>query len=183
MEAFGKRHRCPWFCVFATGTVISRDQTRVLTGNVEIAIGIKRYVKGMIDAGIHLSVALYEDCGKGVLPIFIERAFELQHLAVFEIRVDHIQVLIWPKHESAKLTKLNSLRKTLFVQSLPQFLPTSRIDVNIVSRGFLFAAMKADVPFAWHNYLLTWPPCASSRRHSNSVKFAAIVFRVNRFFH
>src|SRR5215831_14663927 len=39
--------------------------------------------------------------------------------------------------------------------------------------------MKADVPFAWHNYLLIWPR-ASSRGHSNSVKSAAIVFTVNR---
>ena len=39
--------------------------------------GIKRRVKGMIDPGIHLRVALYEDFGKIVLSIFIERPLEL----------------------------------------------------------------------------------------------------------
>ena len=112
--------------------MIPRNEIRVLTGNVEIALGIKRYVKRVIDAGIHLGVALYEDFRKVVLSIRIERAFELQDLAVLKICVDHIQILIRPEHEPAKFTKFDVIWKTLFVQSLPQFLLVSRIDVNIV---------------------------------------------------
>ena len=95
--------------------MISRDKTRILARNVEIAFGIKRYVKRMVDPRVHLRVTLYEDLGKIVLSIFIKRALELQDFAIFEIRVDHIQVLIRPEYESAKLTKFRTLRKTLFV--------------------------------------------------------------------
>ena len=69
----------------------------------------------MIDPRVRLGVPLYEDLGKVVLLIFIERALELQDLAVFEIRVDHIQILIRSEYESAKLTKHDTLRKTFFV--------------------------------------------------------------------
>ena len=63
--------------LFAPGTMISRDETRVLTGNVEIALRIKCQVKRMIDARIHLSVSLYEDLSEVVLSILIEGAVEL----------------------------------------------------------------------------------------------------------
>ena len=69
----------------------------------------------MVDPGIHLRVALYEDPGKIVLSIFIERALELQDFAVFEVSVDHIQILIRSEHKCAKLTKFGTRRKTLFV--------------------------------------------------------------------
>jgi hypothetical protein len=86
-----------------------------LTRNVEIAFGIKRYVEGVIDSGIDLGVAFYEDVGKIVLSIFVERPLELQDLAIFEIRIDDIQILIRPEYEPAELTKFDALRKTLFV--------------------------------------------------------------------
>ena len=114
-ETVGKRHRRPWCPCFAGRSVVSCDNARILTGNVEIALGIKRQVKGVIDSGIHLGVAFYEDVHKVVLSIFVERALELQDFAVFEIRVDDIQILIRPEYESAKLTKLDAFRKTLFV--------------------------------------------------------------------
>jgi hypothetical protein len=57
--------------------VISSDEIRILARNIEVAVEIKRYVKGMIDAGIQVRVALHENTGKVVLPIFIERAFKL----------------------------------------------------------------------------------------------------------
>ena len=57
--------------------MISRDKIRILARNVEIAVGIKRYVKGMIDPGIQVRVALHKNTGKVVLPIFVERAFKL----------------------------------------------------------------------------------------------------------
>jgi len=95
--------------------VISRDEICILTRNVEIAFGIKRYVEGVIDSGIDLGVAFYEDFGKVVLSIFVERPIELQDLAIFEIRIDDIQILIRPEYESAELTKFDVLRKTLFV--------------------------------------------------------------------
>ena len=98
--------------------MISRDKIRILTRNVKIALGIKRYIKGMIDSGIHLRVALYEDLGKVVLSIFIERALELQDFAVFEIRVDHIQILIRTEYESAKLTERYTFEKDSFCLSL-----------------------------------------------------------------
>ena len=69
----------------------------------------------MIDAGIYLGVALYEDLSKVVLSILIERAVELQDFAVFEIRIDDIQILIRAKYESTKLTKLDARRKTLLI--------------------------------------------------------------------
>jgi len=55
---------------------------RVLTGKRrDRPSESKRYVKRMIDAGIHLGVALYEDFREVVLSIRIERAVELQDLA------------------------------------------------------------------------------------------------------
>ena len=45
----------------------------------------------MIDRGINVLMAFYEDAGKVVLPLLIARALELQDLAVFEVRIDHIQ--------------------------------------------------------------------------------------------
>jgi len=57
--------------------VISRDETRVLTRNVEVALRIKRQVKRMIDARIYLSVSLYEDLSEVVLSILIKGAIEL----------------------------------------------------------------------------------------------------------
>jgi hypothetical protein len=69
----------------------------------------------MVDARICLSVASYEDLGKVVLSIGIERALELQDLAVFEIRIDDIQILIRTKYESTKLAKLDARRKTLLI--------------------------------------------------------------------
>jgi len=42
-------------------------------------------------------------------------ALKLQDLAIFEIRVDHIQILVWPKYESSKLTKRDFRSDTLFV--------------------------------------------------------------------
>jgi hypothetical protein len=95
--------------------VISRYETGILTRNVEIALGIKRYVKGVIDSGIHLRVALYEDPCKVMLPIFIERALKLQDLAIFEIGVDHIEISVRSEYESPKLTKRDPRGKTLFV--------------------------------------------------------------------
>ena len=68
----------------------------------------------MIDARI-FGVPLHEDLSKVVLSILIERAIELQDLAVFEIRIDDIQILIRAKYESAKLTKFYAGRKTLLV--------------------------------------------------------------------
>src|SRR4029453_12501920 len=118
MQALRKRHRRSWFTFFAPGTVISRDETRVLTRNVEVALKIKCQVKRMIDAGIHLGVALYEDLSKIVLSILIERAVELQDFAVFEIRIHDVQIPIRAKYESTKLTKFDASRKTLLVQSL-----------------------------------------------------------------
>jgi len=64
---------------------------------------------------IHLGVALYKDLSKVVLSILIELAVELQDLAVFEIRIDDIQILIRAKYESTKLTKLDARRKTLLI--------------------------------------------------------------------
>ena len=101
--------------LFCWRPVISRDEICILTRNVEIAFGIKRYVEGVIDSGIDLGVAFYEDFGKVVLSIFVERPIELQDLAIFEIRIDDIQILIRPEYESAELTKFDVLRKTLFV--------------------------------------------------------------------
>jgi hypothetical protein len=95
--------------------MISGDETRVLTRNVEIALRVKRQVKGMIDARINLRVASYEDLDEIVLPILVERALELQDLAVFEIRIDDIQILIRAKYESTKFTKFCARRKTLFI--------------------------------------------------------------------
>src|SRR4026208_1272442 len=115
VQALRKRHRCSWFTFLPPGTVISRDETRVLTRNVEVALRIKCQVKRMIDARIHLGVALYEDLSKVVLSSLIERAVELQDLAVFEIRIDDIQILIRAKYESTKLTKLDARRKTLLI--------------------------------------------------------------------
>ena len=69
----------------------------------------------MIDAGIHLGVAFYENLSKVVLSILIERAVELQYLAVFEICIDDIQILIRAKYESTKLTKFDARRKTLLI--------------------------------------------------------------------
>ena len=69
----------------------------------------------MIDAGIHLGVPLYEDLSKVVLSILIERAVEFQDLAVFEIRIDDIQILIRSEYESTKLTKFDACRKTLLI--------------------------------------------------------------------
>src|SRR5437867_7307786 len=101
IEALRKRHRCRWFTCFACGTVISCDEISILTRNVKIAFGIKRYIKGVIDPGIHLRVALYEDLGKIMLSFFIQRALELQDFAIFEICVDHIQILVRPEYEPA----------------------------------------------------------------------------------
>src|SRR4029077_11660166 len=117
MQALRKRHRRSWFTFFAPGTVISRDETRVLTRNVEVALRIECQVKRMIDAGI-FGVPLHEDVGKVELYILIERAVELQDLAVFEIRIDDIQILIRAKYESTKLTQFDACRKTLLIQSL-----------------------------------------------------------------
>src|SRR5215471_12060105 len=50
VQALRERHRCSWFTFFAPGAVIPGDETRVLTRNVEIALRVKRQVKGMIDA-------------------------------------------------------------------------------------------------------------------------------------
>jgi hypothetical protein len=86
-----------------------------LTRNVEIALGIKRNVKGVIDSGILVRVTLYEHSEKIVLPIFIERALKLQDFAIFEVGVDHIEILVWPEYKSPKLTKRNPRRKTVFV--------------------------------------------------------------------
>ena len=69
----------------------------------------------MVDARICLGVASYEDLGKVVLSILVERALELQDLAVFEIRIDDIQILIRAKYESTKLTKFDARRKTLLI--------------------------------------------------------------------
>ena len=66
-----------WFAFFAPGTVISRNETRFLTRNVEVALRIKCQVKRMIDARIYLSVSLYEDLSEVVLSILIEGAVEL----------------------------------------------------------------------------------------------------------
>ena len=57
--------------------MISRDEIRILARNVKIAVGIERYVKGMIDPRIQIRMALDENTGKVVLPIFIERALKL----------------------------------------------------------------------------------------------------------
>ena len=77
MQALRKRHRRPWFAFFAPGPVVSRNETRVLTRNVEVALRIKCQVKRMIDARIYLSVSLYEDLSEVVLSILIEGAVEL----------------------------------------------------------------------------------------------------------
>jgi hypothetical protein len=69
----------------------------------------------MIDARIYLGLAFYEHLGKVVLSILVERAVELQDLAVFEIRIDDIQILIRTEYESAKLTKFDACRKTVLV--------------------------------------------------------------------
>jgi hypothetical protein len=69
----------------------------------------------MIDPRVQVRVALYKNTGKVVPPIFVEGAVKLQNLAIFEIRVDHVQILIWPKRESAKFTKSDTLRNALFV--------------------------------------------------------------------
>src|SRR5215208_4858713 len=58
MQALRKRHWRSWYTFLAAGSVISRDETCVLTRNVEVALRIKCQVKWMIDAGIHLGVAL-----------------------------------------------------------------------------------------------------------------------------
>jgi hypothetical protein len=55
----------------------------------------------MVDSGVHVRVAFYKNFSKVVLPVFVRRALKLQDLAVFEIRVDHLQVPVWPEHESA----------------------------------------------------------------------------------
>ena len=65
-----------WFAFFAPGTVISRNETRVLTRNVEVALRIKCQIERMIDAGIYLSVALDEDPGEVVSSILIKGAVE-----------------------------------------------------------------------------------------------------------
>src|SRR6476660_9348759 len=93
MQALRKRHWRSWFACSAPRTVISRDETRVLTRNIEVALRIECQVKRMIDAGIHLGVTLYEDLSKVVLSILIERAVKLLNLAVFKIRIDDIQIL------------------------------------------------------------------------------------------
>ena len=41
--------------------MISRDQIRILAGNIEIAIGIERQVKGMIDPGVQVCVTFHEN--------------------------------------------------------------------------------------------------------------------------
>jgi hypothetical protein len=68
----------------------------------------------MIDAGI-FGVPLHEHFAKVVLSILVERAVELQDLAVFKIRIDHIQIVIRAKYESAKLTKFDARRKALLI--------------------------------------------------------------------
>ena len=59
----------------------------------------------MIDPRVSVRVALYKNTGKVVLPIFVECAGKLQNLAIFDICVDHVQILVRPKRESAKFTK------------------------------------------------------------------------------
>ncbi len=68
----------------------------------------------MIDAGI-FGVSFHEHFAKVVLSILVERAVELQDLAVFEIRIDDIQILVRAKYESTKLTKFDARRKTLLI--------------------------------------------------------------------
>src|SRR5262245_59020010 len=115
MQALRKRHRCSWFAFRAPGPVISRDEAGVLTGNVEVTLRLKRQVKRMIDAGIHLSVPHHEYLSEVVLSVLIKRAVELQDLAVFEIRIDDVQILIRAKYESTKLTKFDARGKTLLI--------------------------------------------------------------------
>ena len=53
----------------------------------------------MIDPGIQVCVALHENTEKVVLPIFVRHAFKLQDFAVFEIRVDDVEVPVRSEHE------------------------------------------------------------------------------------
>jgi hypothetical protein len=57
-------------------------------------------------------VSHHEDLSEVVLSILIERAVELQNLAVYEIRIDDVQILIRAKYES---TKLDDRRETLLI--------------------------------------------------------------------
>ena len=69
----------------------------------------------MIDPRVQVRVALYKNTSKVVLPIFVESAVKLQNLAIFEICVDHVQILVWPKRESPKFTKSDIFGNALFV--------------------------------------------------------------------
>ena len=60
-------------------------------------------------------VPLHKHFEKIVLSAFIERALKFQDLAIFEIRVDHVQIMIRSEYESAKLAKLDAFRKTFLV--------------------------------------------------------------------
>lgn len=86
-------------------------------------------------------MALYEDLSKVVLSILIERTVELQDLAVFEIRIDDIQILIRAKYESTKLTKFEARRKTLL--NLKPFVISSR---QSSKREYCFNALSSSPP-------------------------------------
>ena len=54
----------------------------------------------MIDSGVHVRVASDENFSKIVLPILVQFALKLQNLAVFEIRVDYLQISVRAEHEA-----------------------------------------------------------------------------------
>ena len=55
----------------------------------------------MVDPGIQVRMALHENTEKVVLPIFVKCASKFQNFAVFEIRVDDVEVPVRPEHESS----------------------------------------------------------------------------------
>jgi hypothetical protein len=95
--------------------VISRNQTSILTGYVEIAFRIEHRVKRVTESRIRRSISLCKDIDKIVLAVLIECAFELEHFTVFVVGVDHIEISVGSEDESAKFTQGNACGETLRV--------------------------------------------------------------------
>ena len=121
-----------------------------LAGDAEMPLRIENRVERMDESGIAGCITLNEHAVEVMLIMFVQLAAEAENLAIIFERIDDIKVLIRSYCEASQLPQRDVWRKAILIQRLSEPLSGGGIDMNIVQRGGLVAAVKADVPFFFH---------------------------------
>ena len=88
-------------------TVVSRNTTGILVGNVKITGWREREVKWMEQLRVVLRVVSYEGAYKIMLSFRITFSRKPQNLARFTVGVDDVEILVRPETKPTQLSQLD----------------------------------------------------------------------------